>query len=92
MRKIREHFYTEPSLDYADLAVVDEREVRLEQVALEVGARFSYDNDFGDNWQHALVVEQMITPDPSVAYPRCIAGKRACPPEDVGGVPGSHTF
>jgi hypothetical protein len=90
--RIGEHFYTEPSLDYADLAVVDERQVRLEQVALEVGARFIYDYDFGDSWEHALVVEQMLTPDSSVAYPRCIAGKRACPPEDVGGVPGYMEF
>ncbi len=28
----------------------------------------------------------MLEPEPNVAYPRCIEGARACPPEDVGGI------
>lgn len=54
--------------------------------------RFVYEYDFGDSWEHTLVVEQIFSPDSSVAYPRCIDGKRACPPEDVGGVPGYMEF
>ncbi len=87
-----EHFYTEPDPDYADLAVVDERMVQLDQIAAEVGVRFVYEYDFGDSWEHALVVEQILSLDFRVAYPRCIDGKRACPPEDVGGISGYMEF
>jgi hypothetical protein len=64
---------------------MDEWQVRLSQIALEVGARFLYAHDFGDNWEHALVIEQIFPPDPGVSYPHSLDGKRACPPEDVGG-------
>lgn len=80
-----ERFYTEPDPNYTDMAVMDERQVQLHQIAPEVGSHFIYEYDFGDSWEHTLVVEQILLPDPGVAYPRCIAGKRACPPEDVGG-------
>lgn len=85
-------FYTEPDPDYDDMTVEDERQVKLNQIAPQVGARFTYVYDFGDNWEHALVVEQILLPDPKVAYPCCIAGKRACPPEDVGSVTGYAEF
>lgn len=87
-----EQFYTEPDPAYTDMAVMDERQVQLNQIAPEVGMRFVYEYDFGDNWEHTLVVEQIFSPVSSVAYPRCIDGKRACPPEDVGGIPGYIEF
>jgi hypothetical protein len=90
--RVGEQFYTEPDPDYADMAVVDERLVRLHQIAPEVGARFVYEYDFGDSWEHTVVVEQILPSETGVAYPRCIDGKRACPPEDVGGVHGYMEF
>ena len=51
-----------------------------------------YTYDFGDNWQHEIVVEKILQPEEGVKYPRCISGKRSCPPEDVGGVPGYEEF
>jgi hypothetical protein len=90
--KVEEQFYTEPSPDFAEDRVMDERPVRLNQIAPEVGAKFFYEYDFGDSWKHALVVEQILPPDPDAAYPRCIDGKRACPLEDVGGIPGYAEF
>ena len=56
------------------------------KIAPEPGAEFFYQYDFGDNWQHQTIVEKILAPEPRVSYPRCIAGQRACPPEDVGGV------
>lgn len=47
--------------------------------------RFHYEYDFGDEWRHQLIVEERSEPKASVAYPVCIAGARACPPEDCGG-------
>ncbi len=89
--RIGGQFYTEPDPDYADM-VVDERRIRMNQIAPEVSAHFIYEYDFGDSWEHALIVEQVLMPDHNVAYPRCIDRKRACPPEDVGGVTGYAEF
>jgi hypothetical protein len=52
------------------------------------GVRFTYTYDFGDNWEHQVFVEELLEPEPGAEYPRCIAGRRACPPEDIGGVWG----
>lgn len=62
--------------------------VTLEQVAPGVKDKIRYTYDFGDDWVHDIVVEKVLDPDPSTAYPRCIGGKRAAPPEDCGGIWG----
>jgi hypothetical protein len=46
----------------------------------------------GDGWDHQILVEKVLPPDPEVRYPVCIKGKRACPPEDCGGVGGYVEF
>lgn len=55
---------------------------------VEPGAVAGYDYDFGDGWGHRLLLEGILLRQPSVKYPLCVAGERACPPEDCGGVPG----
>jgi hypothetical protein len=50
--------------------------------------RFGYDYDFGDDWEHIVAIERILTPVPGQAYPACVDGKRNCPPEDCGGVGG----
>ncbi|MCC6175477.1 MAG: plasmid pRiA4b ORF-3 family protein [Chloroflexi bacterium] len=64
----------------------------LRRVAPESGIVFTYVYDFGDDWEHQIVVEKVMPPEPRAANPRCIAGRRACPPEDVGGVWGYQEF
>src|SRR5262249_12101053 len=44
--------------------------------------RFEYEYDFGDQWIHQLIVEERLSPETGVKYPLCVAGQRACPPED----------
>jgi hypothetical protein len=61
---------------------------RLDQVAPGPKARFGYTYDFGDDWEHDILVEAVTDPQPGVAYPRCLTGRRACPPEDCGGIWG----
>lgn len=49
-----------------------------------------YEYDFGDRWRHELLLEGILLKEKGVKYPRCIAGERACPPEDCGSVPGYY--
>ncbi|PIU00475.1 MAG: hypothetical protein COT74_05995 [Bdellovibrionales bacterium CG10_big_fil_rev_8_21_14_0_10_45_34] len=50
--------------------------------------RFLYFYDFGDNWQHEVLIEQNSKWDENYSYPVCIGGENACPPEDCGGSGG----
>lgn len=56
------------------------------------GTTFTYEYDFGDSWQHVLVLEAVLPAAETAVYPRILAGERACPPEDCGGVRGYQTF
>lgn len=64
---------------------------RKEHVADWFGKRMTqcvYDYDFGDSWAHTVLFEKETNCESGVGYPRCTAGKNACPPEDCGGVWG----
>lgn len=50
-----------------------------------------YVYDFGDYWKHNITLEEIIE-DYEYAYPMCIEGEGACPPEDVGGIYGYAEF
>ncbi len=71
---------------------INERKVVLSQVMRSPRARLKYTYDFGDDWEHAIVLEKTLAPDPELSYPACIGGKMRCPPEDCGGIPGFHNF
>jgi len=83
--------YGEPHPDYG-FDMRDERKVKLNQIAPGEKSKFVYEYDFGDSWEHVILVEKVLPPEKGVQYPRCIKGKRACPPEDVGGVWGYDDF
>jgi hypothetical protein len=61
---------------------------KLMDVAGYVGDRIRYTYDFGDNWDHEILVEDVLAAEPGVKYPRAVAGRRAGPPEDCGGIWG----
>lgn len=44
--------------------------------------------DFGDGWEHEVVLEEVTRRVPGRKYPACVEGAGACPPEDSGGVHG----
>lgn len=52
------------------------------------GTRADYEYDFGDGWEHELILEDVVSRIPKQKYPICVAGERACPPEDCGGIWG----
>jgi hypothetical protein len=54
--------------------------------------KFGYLYDFGDNWEHEITFEGHPAIEPDQKYPRCLEGKRACPPDDVGGLWGFGEF
>jgi hypothetical protein len=68
----------------------DERKVRLAGVVHQIGTVFGYTYDFGDSWQHVIEIEDVADPDTDTRRAACVAGERACPPEDCGGVPGYY--
>ncbi|MCX5970444.1 MAG: plasmid pRiA4b ORF-3 family protein [Coprothermobacterota bacterium] len=72
--------------------VIDERRHKVIQIASREKRKFVYEYDFGDGWIHNITVEKITPPEAGVKYPVCIGGKRACPPEDVGGVWGYSEF
>jgi hypothetical protein len=83
--------YGEPEPDEPHYEVEDESQMTLREAAPTEGARFEYLYDLGDNWTHEVVVEK-INPPGAAGSPECLAGERACPPEDCGGVPGYEAF
>lgn len=78
--------------DDFDTGLENEQKFRLDELVPRERIRFDYTYDFGDNWEHDVVVEKILLLEAGVKYPRCIAGARAGPPEDVGGVWGYPEF
>ena len=73
-----------------DLEIRSAGHKTLSAVADWPGDKVRYEYDFGDGWDHDIVVEAVQPAEQGVAYPRCTGGKRACPPEDSGGIWGYY--
>lgn len=69
----------------------DESTVTVRQ-ALRDERHFTFDYDFGDSWEHEVVIEELSWAHFGLRYAVCLDGANACPPEDVGGVPGYSHF
>jgi hypothetical protein len=76
--------YGVPESDVFGSGLKNEQTVALTEIALE-GDTFHYEYDFGDAWEHEILVEAVPSRDEGLQYPRCEGGERACPPEDCGG-------
>ncbi len=93
MFTIAGQIYGDPEDDETgEIGSVNEKRYRLNQLGLREKAKFSYEYDFGDGWEHTLIVEKILPAETGVHYPICVTGKRACPPEDVGGIWGYVDF
>lgn len=67
-----------------------ETDVNLYFTDLGITALYLY--DFGDNWEHEVILEGLLIKDKGLIYPHCLDGENACPPEDCGGVDGYFNF
>lgn len=65
---------------------IDARRAKISRVFKKIGQTYFYIYDFGDNWKHRIVFEEVVVRD--MDFPYCLDGAGACPPEDVGGIDG----
>jgi hypothetical protein len=83
--------YSVPSEeDYPGVERLDERRFRLADLAQHEKASFLYEYDFGDGWGHDVLVEKIVSAGPEKKRAVCLAGEKACPPEDCGGIWGYY--
>jgi hypothetical protein len=67
-----------------------ETEVGITQFFKKEKDECAYTYDFGDNWQHQIVLEKITDKAPGQKYPQCLDGAMACPPDDCGSIPGYY--
>jgi hypothetical protein len=80
-------FYSIPDDDF-ELQTEDETQYKLSQLLTKEKDSLIYEYDFGDSWEHKILLEKILPYDTNITLPVCIKGKRACPPEDCGGIWG----
>ncbi len=78
--------------DAAGFYECDESGVRLSDLKMGPGFRFTYLYDFGDCWVHRVEFQREVERKPGVDYPRCTAGRMQAPPEDCGGIWGYYNL
>ena len=78
--------------DLTEMKMLEQSGHSLAELLGDTVKMFIYEYEFGDGWQHRIDVEAVGKPDPDREYPVCLAGARAAPPDDAGGVPGCEAF
>lgn len=72
----------------SDLGIIPEWKTKMTKFFSLNHKTVTYEYDFGDSWEHRVTLEKILLAEQGIKYPICIAGRRACPPEDCGGVWG----
>jgi hypothetical protein len=85
--RVGEEYYGTPHPEW-DADVRDETKAQLSRVAPSEKFKFVYDYDFGDGWEHEVVVKKITAAAANMPLAVCVTGKGACPPEDCGGIWG----
>jgi hypothetical protein len=84
---LNEQRFTLPDPDWDD-KVIDSRKVKLQ--ILKLKQKFYYTYDFGDCWEHQIILEKFLPNEDVFTHPICIAGALSCPPEDSGSIYGYY--
>lgn len=71
-----------------ELEIKNQRNIKLSRLLKDEGDRIIYEYDFGDGWEHEIVLEKKQPFNAQASLPVCLAGERSCPPEDCGGIWG----
>lgn len=74
------------------LEMLDETAVTVGELLRKPKQRLIYEYDFGDGWEHEVVLEKILPPLDDEPLPRCVHAVGKCPPEDVGGIGGFYAF
>jgi hypothetical protein len=74
-----------PDEEYEDYEVLPSWKQKIANYFILENQGVNYIYDFGDYWKHRITLEKMLPKEKNITYPRCIEGRRACPPEDCGG-------
>ena len=72
--------------------VYQAKSIRLKTLIDRGVERFLYVYDFGDNWRHDVIIDEIRDGDAEIDYPAFVDGARRCPPEDVGSASGFFDF
>ncbi len=80
------------SILFLTACVWDARDTRIGKIGIEMNDGFTYQYDFGDDWQHTIEVQHSYRSFGGPVKPECIDGKQACTPEDVGGSSGYSRY
>lgn len=89
---IKNVYYSDPQFGLDFLDAKNEERFKLQEIAPKVKCKFVYEYDFGDCWSHTVLVEKIFAPEKGAKYPIVIKGRRACPPEDSGGIWGYESM
>ena len=75
---------------YSENESENSKKIKLNKFIGAEKKKFDYLYDFGDSWEHEIIVEKISKnlPENVKQIPYCLEGERACPPEDCGGVLG----
>ncbi|MEI7811219.1 MAG: plasmid pRiA4b ORF-3 family protein [Ignavibacteria bacterium] len=73
-----------------DRKVLHEHKIKISKYFNKDNNTARYEYDFGDSWIHKIRLEKIIPAVAGEKYPKCTAGKMACPPEDCGGIYGYY--
>jgi len=71
-----------------DPDIEDENKYRINDLLKKEKDWIRYEYDFGDGWEHKILLEKILPFEKKGKLQTCIKGKRACPPEDCGGIWG----
>ncbi|MDP2422934.1 MAG: plasmid pRiA4b ORF-3 family protein [Bacteroidales bacterium] len=84
-------FYTvrmKDDLFWGDLDNVDYKNIKVSDLLSLEKEQIIYEYDFGDGWEHDIILEKILPFDAAFKHPVCLKGKMNCPPEDCGGIWG----
>lgn len=83
--------YCDTSMD-TGRDIRNEKQVNLSSLISREKTKFSCNYEWGDYREHDIILEKIIVLQTGTRYPVCLAGNRACPPEDCGRISGYEEF